>query len=136
MSDVYTAAEVTGADRIRWSGDFQVVPQKAYLIADCYHAEKVLLQRVYRGEAQLTQLLKFDYQPPIFLGEYRQEGVYLAGTPAKLMVQSGEHAEVLSEAIKQLAVTPLISAQNRGVQFKIMTREGLSHVWKIRFRSG
>ncbi|MFA5959290.1 MAG: prepilin-type N-terminal cleavage/methylation domain-containing protein [Tatlockia sp.] len=111
------------------------------LIADCFHAEVQPLPRIQKtaGGAYLTlnKKLRFEYQPPIYVGEWIEEQFFIQknsqGNPALFYHQ--KRSEELTETIRSLE--PEISRHKGGarVTLKLGLKQGTYQVIETRVRN-
>ncbi len=100
--------------------------QHPVIIADCYHAEVHSIEylRSVSGswEIGLKHPLLHSYQPPIYIGEWLEEGFFMhSGT---LFYRLG-HADALSSAVHDVSVSLKTSHAKRLVHVALAMEKGL-----------
>ena len=98
------------------------------LIADCYHAEVQYLSRInHANNAQYVTLntpLLFNYQMPIYIGEWIQETFFIRTiSPHKTaLFYKNIHTDELTNVVHSMTITP--SAQPGFLQIKLGLSNG------------
>lgn len=96
----------TGLTTFRSSKNVILSGKRPILIADCFHAEvhriQDLKQQGEYWEIELEKPLSFDYQSPIYVGEWIEERFYLKNE--RLFFDAG-HIDALSDSIKAWSIS-------------------------------
>ncbi|KTC99387.1 PilW family protein [Legionella erythra] len=105
-------------------------PNHSILIADCFHAEVVTIERIKPHGQSLCELtlknaLRFPYTPPAYVGAWLEEQFFVqknkAGEPA-LFYQS-RHAEELSAAIHSFFARLKVGTKGQMLMVKLELSE-------------
>lgn len=74
------------------------------LIADCFHAELLPIQRRQSNRLTLRHPLVYSYEPPIYVGEWIDETYVIQGHSTPQLYYKRDKVDALSEVVQGMAI--------------------------------
>ncbi len=111
------------SNQIETTASYEFHEKDTLIIADCYHAEIVHLtdvtQRLTSQRLTLDRPLSFNYQPPVYVGEWWQENYFVR--PSKGLFYQRERTDELTSLVKNIS----IEMKHNWIELALILKQGL-----------